>query len=477
MADSEIQTDGSEEPQVFYNVMPEVSATGSIASSGVDVPARQARPMAPEAVVSGPTATNITITQPTKGGFFSIFKNKWFLMSVGFVLLVAIATAAVWYFMRKPHDVAQVTNTNTGPAQPTNPDVTTPGDWLARFFGSDTCTNLTQCGDKADPDRDGFTNKQEFDTGTDPNNPDSDSDGIADGDEKNVFDTDPLLSRTYREGDYSDADFVKGGYDIHTNAPYTDSRKDEIVNRIKDKGLHQPTLTTLGPAALTLYDFKDPNAKTLEDLGIDTSPQAKLDRDTRRQDAIKKVGAALLKYQKDKKTFPATSDFSSMVEAIKSYNTEKTDYNDPINKMQYVYSYSSGAKNSDFTLSYFSETQNQLIKYTTKDALSDSTKQDAAANNQQRQNDLQNIKMALIIYSSAQIDSNSTKVFAFPTAQQYPNVLVPRYLTKVPVDPNGSSYAYTVNDTFDSFTLKAVYDNPPKGVTGFMCNENECKDY
>ena len=55
------------------------------------------------------------------------------------------------------------------------------------IFGSDTCLQLSICGDDADPDHDGLTNLENS-TGTDPNNHDSDSDGIADGDEVHILD-------------------------------------------------------------------------------------------------------------------------------------------------------------------------------------------------------------------------------------------------------------------------------------------------
>lgn len=41
------------------------------------------------------------------------------------------------------------------------------------------------------PDSDGLTNLEEFQHGTDPNNPDTDGDGISDGDEVHKFHTDP----------------------------------------------------------------------------------------------------------------------------------------------------------------------------------------------------------------------------------------------------------------------------------------------
>ena len=43
-----------------------------------------------------------------------------------------------------------------------------------------------------DTDGDGLTDLEEGLIGTDPNNPDTDGDGIEDGDEVNVYGTDPL---------------------------------------------------------------------------------------------------------------------------------------------------------------------------------------------------------------------------------------------------------------------------------------------
>jgi len=51
-----------------------------------------------------------------------------------------------------------------------------------------------------DFDHDGLTNLQEFLLGTDPNNPDTDGDGLSDGDEVNIFHTNPLVADTDGDG-------------------------------------------------------------------------------------------------------------------------------------------------------------------------------------------------------------------------------------------------------------------------------------
>jgi hypothetical protein len=51
-----------------------------------------------------------------------------------------------------------------------------------------------------DPDHDGLTNLEEFQNGTDPHNPDTDGDGLSDGDEVHIFHTNPLVVDTDGDG-------------------------------------------------------------------------------------------------------------------------------------------------------------------------------------------------------------------------------------------------------------------------------------
>lgn len=457
------------EPQsTFYNVMPEASGVKISSTRKVN---------ADEADQIFGTAKNAPTVLSVPGRARGLLRSKKVLIPAAVVVVLGLVGFGLWRFLGSDEPEEQVVENITTEQPQAEADVTTPADWLARFFGSETCTIKTTCGDSADPDRDGFTNKEEFDGGTDPNNPDSDSDGLADGDEKHIFESDPLISRTFREGEYNDSDFAKGGYDIRSNTPYNETQLTTIKTRVKERGLHQPTLTTIGTVALSLYDFKDPNATALDNLNIDQSPQAKLDRDTQRQSTIKKIGGALLKYKADKKTYPKVSGFIEMSEAIASYNTVATNYNDPINAEKYVYGYEPVNNALDFTLAYFSETQNQLIKYSAKNAEETAAKENGQANDQQRINDLENIKSALMIYSSANVDSNSDKVNVFPTKDQYPYALIPRYITSVPKDPTGAEYVYASPDPFDTFTLRAVFQSPPSGVKGYVCTELECKNY
>lgn len=454
--------------KTFYNVMPEVTGA-HLTKPKVAVSAGPA-PVQTKAPISIPNTAN------GAGG-----RAWWKLALIGVAGLVTIGAAAygVMTFLGSDQnlDTEIIIDNQEQSPQELTPEVTTPADWLARYFEGETCTELVLCGDKADPDRDGLDNLAEFNAGTDPNLPDSDSDGIADGDEANIFNTDPLLARTFRDGQYTDLDFIKGGYDISTNQPYTNERIFDIKSKIKQLGLHQPTLSSLGTLSFQLYEFSDPNLPALP-ADLILTPEAKLDRDSQRQATIKKIGAALLKYREDKKSFAPTDDFVVMSDMIKTYNTVATNYNDPINIQPYVYGYQATNNNSDFTLSYYSETQNQLIKYFAKNAEEDAVKEDTKVYDDQRKLDLENIQQALLVYSNTQIDPASEKEFVFPPVENLKSELIPRYITTMPVDPiSKQDYLYEVSPTFDTFTIRAALQNPTAGTTGYLCNQTECRTY
>lgn len=74
---------------------------------------------------------------------------------------------------------------------------TLPADWLKQNFLTDgTCSNVSICGENADPDNDGLKNIDEHNYGTDPQNPDTDNDGISDGDEVYNYEINPLSKNT-----------------------------------------------------------------------------------------------------------------------------------------------------------------------------------------------------------------------------------------------------------------------------------------
>ena len=247
-------------------------------------------------------------------------------------------------------------------------------EWRDKYFPA--CVDSKICADDADPDRDGLVNIQEQQLTTDPNNPDSDQDGLSDGDEINIFQSSATESHTGKDPKYNDADFMKGGYDLTTNKLMAAIKIAEISGKMKTLGLHQPTLTTLQDVLTKIYNFTPQSgtqnasstpitsqpATTSPLSGLDVSVEAKQDRDTQRSGTIKNLEVALVKYYTDNKNYPATNDFNSMYNIVKPYLRVATNPIDPVNKDVYVYSYIAESGGKDFILSFYSEVANQIIK-------------------------------------------------------------------------------------------------------------------
>lgn len=93
-----------------------------------------------------------------------------------------------------------------------------------------------------DDDADGLSNTQEAEFTTDPNNHDTDGDGLTDGEEINQFGTDPLDQDTDRDG-LTDGAEVK---EIQTNPLNVDTDGDGILdNADTDPALPGPTATPI----------------------------------------------------------------------------------------------------------------------------------------------------------------------------------------------------------------------------------------
>ncbi|MCL5008741.1 MAG: thrombospondin type 3 repeat-containing protein [Patescibacteria group bacterium] len=365
-----------------------------------------------------------------------------------------------------------------------------PSDWLKKYFGVTSCDKPTECGPDADPDLDGLTNLEEYQQGTDPNNPDSDGDGLSDGDEVHVFLSNPLKKYSNNDPKYTDADYFKGGYDLTTTQLMTPDRIREIKTRMSDKGLHPPTIATLGDALQKIYNFGSPLDTSAQQAsstpsstpdqaldGFEVTPAAQQDRDAQRTTTIKNIGIGLVKYYDNNKSYPNTTDFKEMYDAIRVFMKVATNPQDPVNKVPYVYTYAPSAAGDDFTLAYYSEVVRQTIKKHAADAQKDKATEEAAIYDDQRINDLKRLQTALLLYSSKQAAGNQDNVF--PSAEKYKTeLLVSGDITDIPTDPKThSDYEYKVNDTFNTFTLKAVLDNPPTGSTGYLCNQLNCDYY
>ncbi len=476
-----VNPEEEEAGEAFYNVMPRNI-------SGPSVISKQ------PAVSSTKSSATPVMENEEISGFSIPHSNRKIVMIVVVVLAIVVLSVFGYFGYKYAKQQNQSNDTNVAVNEDNSDsdrdndeeikgDVTTPVEWQKRYFSSEDCQDKTVCADNADPDRDGLNNLEEYNSKTDPNNSDSDSDGLADGDEVHVFGGSPLTDRTNSGEDYKDSDFARGGYDITTNVKFSETQLQEIKDKIKSKGLHQPTIKTLGADALKQYEFTDlsidmPTDSSDIDSSIDQSPTAKLARDTQRSNTIQKIAAGLLKYKSARGSYPATDSFADMASQVKSYVAVATNYDDPINKDKYVYGYVASNNNQEFTLLYFSETQNLVIKYGSQQAELDQIKNNASANDEKRKRDVENIALALGLYSDSNIDITAPERKVFPTEESYKLSLVPRFMTDIPKDPRtGKDYVYEVSETFDAFTLKAVFDNPPKGYTGYMCNQIECKNY
>ena len=471
----------------FYNVMPQVKSDGQIV-----------QPVMKAGETSSPLPNNAE-----KPSVLELLK-KYKIYAIG-VLALLIGGPLVYFLVQKlgasayPQENFLVSHTSTSTPAASNsnnvaePDgVTTSPDWQKKYFGNEICQDVNICGDNADPDHDGLTNLEEFKLGTDPNNPDSDGDGLADGDEVHVFLTNPLDAHTAKDPKYSDSDYVIGAYDVTSGQKMSGDQIKAVSGLMQKYGLHQPTLKTLLNVLNSIYNFDASTATSTSSTTIttlpvassststlttlDQSPEAKQDRDAQRTNTIKTLGIALVKYYDDNKTFPTANTVQDAYQAVRVYVKVALNPVDPINKDPYLYNYSVSSDGNDFTLSFYSETLNQIIKKHAADSRTDMLQEQGATYDNQREMDLESLRSALLLYSNDNVAGNQT--YVFPTVDKYKTALVPKYLSSVPKDPKtGQDYSYTVSQTFDTFTLKAPLDNPPTGTTGYMCNQDECRNY
>ncbi len=474
------------ESLTFFNVMPKIKNSSLVMPNITS--STKPEPKAPD--ISAQKAPGEPAANAVKKSFFARFK----LYIILFIILAVLGAAG--YFIVPKYFLNEYKTEDFVVSQPKKQTQGESGftkdAWLVKYFNKIDCDPAI-CGNPADPDRDGLVNEQEYTLKTDPNNADSDKDSLADGDEINVFGTDPLADHSGVNKNYTDTEYAKNAYDPKTDKKLTSEEIKNLNEKMRQFGLHQPTLTALTEALSKIYLF-DSNAPSASSTAsstlvttatttqtglpkdIEMTPEAKQDRDTQRSLTIKTVGIALIKYFDDNKSYPAGNEFKPMYDSIKPYIKTALNPNDPINLDKYVYSYAANASKTDFTLSYYSETLNQLIKKTAKDAKNDKLNLEAAASDDQRRTDLDSLRSALLVYSADNIAGSQE--YVFPSKEKYKTALVPKYMTNIPKDPKTSAdYEYQASETFDTFTLKAIYDAPPSGKTGYMCNQEECRDY
>lgn len=163
--------------------------------------------------------------------------------------------------------VAIGTNDSGGPGTPaTNAKKTnvtkTPLEWLKSKFTPEnlnddgSCKAVSVCGEKADFDNDGSLNIEEYNFLTDPLNPDTDGDGLSDGDEVKVYYTDPTKKDSDNDT-YEDGDELTNCYDpiTATNSKLAAARKSQITSIATTVPLHKTTIDKLKKAGAVNDDI------------------------------------------------------------------------------------------------------------------------------------------------------------------------------------------------------------------------------
>ncbi len=350
-------------------------------------------------------------------------------------------------------------------------------EWREKYFSSKICSNPDNCGDAADPDHDGLSNAEEYNSLTDPNNADSDNDGLADGDEKHIFGYDPKSAITSGVDKYNDVAEAKAHWNAKTKQPYTDSELKQIAANVAKYGFNSPTIVTLDAATIAFYTNYGKDASASQSPAnalISANDPASLDRDTQRSDTIKQIAFALLKYKQTSGKFPDTTKWDDMIKAIQPLLIGKAvNTTDPKNISPYIYSYAPGF-GGDFKLSYYSETQNQLVTLNSKDAAALSVKDQASQRDNQRRADLEQISSGLELYSNDNADPNNPEQNIFPSQSTWKADLA-EYLTSIPTDPQTKQdYSYSVSVNKDSFALQVALEVPPTGKKGYLCTPEGC---
>ena len=171
-------------------------------------------------------------TPPSDSGDTQVYAvNEPILGKVLMVMLILVIAGAVGYggwrlysYLTASPAVETPVVVDVVPAEPVVPapvieplpeevpPTTTEPDANAPVLGGAVPTTTQQLlGEQIDTDKDGLNDTREEELGTGMNNPDSDADGLSDGDEVLIWKTNPLNSDT--DGDsYIDGEEVRNGY-------------------------------------------------------------------------------------------------------------------------------------------------------------------------------------------------------------------------------------------------------------------------
>lgn len=220
--------------------------------------------------------------------------NKFLTWLVVFIIVILLAVSGVLFFLSRNRsastDTASTAPTSSDPnlasssisssessssssttssAQETpaqlakiRTSTTIPATWLSQKFSNNgvdatgVCTNQNICGDAADPDDDGLSNLDEYNYDTDPQNDDTDSDGISDGNEIYIYQTSPKLKDSDRDGVADFAELVACNDPIKMSTTKTEAaRLDSYKQNTELKQLKAATIKSFNANGATASDL------------------------------------------------------------------------------------------------------------------------------------------------------------------------------------------------------------------------------
>lgn len=126
----------------------------------------------------------------------------------------------------------------------------------------------------SDNDKDGLTKHEELELGTDPENPDTDNDGLKDGEEVNTYKTDPLNAD-------SDADKLKDGEEVdkYKTDPLNADTDGDDLNDGNELTMFRTNPLDADTDNDTIGDGKEVNKYKTDPLKADTDDDTLLDGD------------------------------------------------------------------------------------------------------------------------------------------------------------------------------------------------------
>ncbi|MCL5435618.1 MAG: hypothetical protein M1275_00885 [Patescibacteria group bacterium] len=240
--------------KLIFDVMPQGGAAENLPDTvrAIDLPmspsagstSPKATPKMPEEIVSPDAASeSVRVAEKSRRRVSMPHLNfKWIIIIVGILVLGVAGYFGYLYYSSLTSSTEEDLLLKKPAVEGT---AAMPDEWLNKYFGSADCASAI-CGSAADPDNDGLTNSQEQKYSTDPNNPDSDFDGLSDSDEVQVYNTDPRVADT--DGDkFEDGDEVRNGYSptLGGSERISSVEKQVIADNTEKYGLHEPTQTFL----------------------------------------------------------------------------------------------------------------------------------------------------------------------------------------------------------------------------------------